>query len=702
MTTRGVSTHSDKLFQEIVNMNNDPKFNMQLFEDAKEGKIWDSTIKKNLWNLNVDHHPLVKAILSSKDKIMRMDLLAELANEINHFFPEKGHIYFSILEDLSWKLETGPDESKFLKKVFNVMSLGGKSQDAGLRVLTSILDKTLDWPHHQQWEMVLFLRGEISPSPRIKRIFGPIGPMKIQRIFETLPQTIKMSMLDTIFDDPKGLLNNTNPKKGYGKVMIDHLLGHLDDKTKEIGQDLLEAFIFSLKDTGQSGKQSQVLSYLLALPPSEKNRGEIIKNVLESFGTSGVKIGQFLAAAEVLPEHETNVLRGLQESTGRPERSSIYDDFNKNKKHKHQNIDLQELKGSASMKYVVMGELDDESLPSIYKFLRENAIFNTKVEFEQLKSMANYLRKKGPEYGVFKAIVKASENAVLKELSFTDEVNKSKIAREKIYPKYSDGQFDITVPDERVFGKKFKAEDFEDFRIIQSEFAPGVSLLELDRDQQRKVASKILEMEGDILFSDQAVIAFDPDRHPGNYRIDVPLKGKIRISPIDFGQVISITRIQRDNIIKIFSLGQILRKAGPTIHMTNLIGDFFDLNENKKNELYKMLKDYFPNSKMNELTAHFSILSALDDIGIEVPSQYFDFMKGLAQLNQYEKYVTGVGIETPASKLKKMATGYANEYGEELLADENLTSMEKNKIKLHQYSQKAKNNFECVINKLFP
>ena len=83
----------------------------------------------------------------------------------------------------------------------------------------------------------------------------------------------------------------------------------------------------------------------------------------------------------------------------------------------------------------------------------------------------------------------------------------------------------------------------------------------------RAPARKILQMEGDNLLGDAEWITLDPDRHPGNYRISVihaASQPKYRITPIDFGQVLKISRAQREQIFNVFAAAQILKATGST------------------------------------------------------------------------------------------------------------------------------------------
>ena len=94
--------------------------------------------------------------------------------------------------------------------------------------------------------------------------------------------------------------------------------------------------------------------------------------------------------------------------------------------------------------------------------------------------MIEYLVKNvGPEYRIMSAIVDSAKRAVEKELDGEAEVERSKIAKERLYINLSDNESNVIVPDEQ----------FESGRIIISQYLEGQSF-------HRQKASNEAEREG--------------------------------------------------------------------------------------------------------------------------------------------------------------------------------------------------------------
>ena len=244
-----------------------------------------------------------------------------------------------------------------------------------------------------------------------------------------------------------------NPNRGYAKKIIAHLLRNSSSESKEISQQILEAFLYSLDKTGNTGVKSYVLAYLLAISPDEtESSGQVLKKVLEIFGTTGIKIGQFLVASQLLPESETKYLRSLQDKALIPERESIYRDLREINNGQDLPIEIQDLLGSASLKYVIsiMSQQESSSFSEqiVLKILRIEAIANTAIQFRQLDAMVDYLVKTfGSRYGVFHSIVQAAKQAVETRIKFTRMklLNLKKL--DILYKDDSDSMVEITVPD---------------------------------------------------------------------------------------------------------------------------------------------------------------------------------------------------------------------------------------------------------------
>lgn len=264
--------------------------------------------------------------------------------------------------------------------------------------------------------------------------------------------------------------------------------------------------------------------------------------------------------------------------------------------------------------------------------------------------MADYLTRKfgRRKYGVFKSIVKASRSATERELSMENELEMSRVAQEDIYTGRSNDSIIVQAPKEILLHPR---------RMMASELARGVSLFEIKPEYREEIANRILEIEMENLFpnGDTDLSHFDPDRHAGNYRIYAHEvengKPTLEIRPIDFGQVQSISRFQRRQIIRLFSLSQVLKKTGSTDWAAREILKTLDYSKIKFSKMKRTLRKYFPHPNAQPVSAYYATLAAFDDLGIEISTVFYDYVRGIVQLNQYEQFASTEAVQTPKRRL---------------------------------------------------
>jgi hypothetical protein len=68
-----------------------------------------------------------------------------------------------------------------------------------------------------------------------------------------------------------------------------------------------------------------------------------------------------------------------------------------------------------------------------------------------------------------------------------------------------------------------------------------------------------------------------------------------------------------------------------------------------KNKLIRNLRRYFPSESYKPVTAYFAILSALEMSGQPMDIKYYDFLRAIIQLKQYEPFASKVRTwQTPS------------------------------------------------------
>ena len=685
LSDRGITSVTDALFEDLYERGNSAQKEL-LRDELYKGRVWEQDIKYAIIESDIKNLPAYNQLLEATDRNERLRLLKHVIKQIKDAYPEKGSSYIRFLENLSLAINSTPEESMLLEAA-KVLTEGEKIEDFSLRIFSDVLNKSLKWRKKHQWNLILYVRGEIAATRKIRRAFRVMGPERVKRAYEVLPVMERVGLIDSFIDSPRGLA----PSGGQGKwagTIIDHIIRDGDEESQKITKQILDAFLYSLKKSGNKGAQSLVLSYLLAMPQGQYSIGETLKNVLEIFGTTGIKIGQFIAAAELLPEEENVYLRQLQEQAKIPLRESIYEDIRKIMGGRDLPVDLKELLGAASLKHASLAQELETGNPLVLKILRLDAMAHTRAEFNQLEIMAEYLVKKhGGQFGIFKNIVQASKQAVQRELSFESEVKRGIEARNYIYndaDKTAEIRFEVPK------------EVFVHERLIVAEFAEGKSIFDLSPEVRKVAARNILQFEASNLFSDNEEIYFDPDRHPGNYRIALADENTISIiHPIDFGQVLKITQAQRNQIFDLFALAQVAKETGGTKWMAGRIVDVMDLNAKQINPIMHALKRYFPSKDLSPVTAYYSMLSTLDDIGKPQEIVFFDYIKGIVQLNQYDSFFDEEELLTsPSKRLENIVKKRADQFVQEM----DLTRGDQFRVatqRLHKMDLKEK--IQCVI-----
>ncbi|HVE12368.1 MAG TPA: M48 family metalloprotease, partial [Elusimicrobiota bacterium] len=404
LTDRGVTSRTDAMFAELYA--GAPAARRLEVEDLalREGRVWEQGLKASIVERRLKEGAAFRALLVEKDPGPRRALLRAVIDELQKDYPERGLYYERILEGVSREIRSDMAESALIHEAKNPAT-GERGEDLGLRVLSDMLQTAHGWSRRQQWRLVLFLRGDAPPTRKIRRAFRVVGTERVRRMFEILPVLGRTELLDAFLDSPQGLAGTIDLRRGYGRRILEHVLPKGDPEARRVAYEVLESFLYALKrTTGSSGLQSYVLAYMLSMPKTEASSvGNILKGILEIFGATGVKIGQFLAASQLLPEEETRILRGLQEQALEPEREHMYQDLREITGRNDLPFAVEDLLGAASIKYAFSARELGAGQKVVLKVFRLSAMAHTPTEFTLLGHMAKRLRRHGPQYGIFQA-----------------------------------------------------------------------------------------------------------------------------------------------------------------------------------------------------------------------------------------------------------------------------------------------------------
>lgn len=629
---RGVTNTTDTMFSKLYE-EADPKMRAQLRE-ISQGRIWEPRLRASLLKDRIAETPEYRQLvetsrdgkLSRESEKLRISNLRKVIRVAEREFDSRGPDYDRVVESVLNDIRSSAIETRYAERYRG--SAGQGQSDLTMRTLSGLVERMRKMEKEEKWDFILWLRGEKAASPNIEKMFPAVGSDRVARMYSLLPDFQKALVIDSVLDSKEGLLPTADVNSFWGRKIVDHLIGGSNSdsvdtaKNRQIAREILESYLASFDGPGANKAQrTLVLSYMLASKSGDGSNGKVLKQVLEAMGASGVKIGQFLVATDILGDEENKALRGLQDQANVPYRTRIYEDLAKAKGiQAPKKID--DLLGAASIKYAVKGFEVEDGNPFVLKVLRAEADATIDQQFARLRSMSDSLVKKyGGKYGVLRSVIRASEEAVRRELKLVNETKSSSRAAE-VYGAVSD----FEVPKEQLV----------DPTLIKSDFAHGGSIHDLDLEARGRVATRIMEVERDILFADKEVIEFDPDRHPGNFKVEIGADDKVKVRPIDFGQFIQITKSERDQVIDLFAQSAILDKTGPTRWSVDRIAESLKLSPAESAKLMKSLKSGFPSKNRTGLASYYTLLAALEDAGKPQPIQFFDFARAVVQHNQYE------------------------------------------------------------------
>lgn len=652
LTERGVSSHSDRILEELIQIA--PQTDIEHLKTLAiaEGRIWETDLNSRLAIAQIRATPEYAQLMESRDGNLRRYILKNLIINLQKLLPERGISYVTFLEQLSVDMMSSFEEAQMIEmaKLEVVNRSPGEptarpaptmTSDSNLTGIKAIYEKVKNWPKRDQFNFILFVRGEAKPSKRLSNAFQRVSVERVRRMYEILPLGARVGILDTFFTH--SLVTPDAAGLRWTRRLVDHIIGGQETEAQKISHQLLTAFLHAVNDVGNGNLTTTILSYLYALPTSAvASPGETLKHVLEVFGATGIKVGQFLLASQILPEHEARILMSLQDQAKVPSRMDIYEDVYDIfglPEGSALPFRVLELLGAASMKYAFLAQ-DNENLQRlVIKIFRLDALNNVDMQFDILESMSQYLIEHyGPKYGVLDVILDSARKAVRREQNFRHEIWKSEIARNAIYVRFSEANLHVDAPQE----------DLVKERMIVAQYAEGVSFNEINERYKPLIAKKILEMERDIYFADQPVVRFDPDRHAGNYRVwirpegtdaDLVLEPMAKLRPIDFGQVLRMTREQRERVIRLFALAQIISKGGVNEWLVTEIKRVIGMNADDLKTLKSHLKRYVKAANFNPVTIYISLLAAIRASGYkDLDIVYIDFIRGIIQLTQYEPF----------------------------------------------------------------
>jgi hypothetical protein len=689
LTMRGVSTVTDDMLSQLLAKGN--KDQVQELENiaVKKGLVFDSNVNDKFALKQIKASPEYRNLIKnhqSMGKRERAEAIQALVELTQSYLKDLGNTYIEFLEEVSGDIRSTFDEAEIIdsyrkQKVAGLVNGVNSSEfDSRIETFQRIMPTIKSWSAKNQYEFLLYLRGDIPATTFIIKQFPVFGPERIRKIFQGLELDAAMKAVNLYLRET--ILARKDVDEGYGKRLTEFLISKSGDKdTKKYATLLLKGLLAGLEAAGNQPLQLQVLSAIVAMrsktskiftngPESENqaNVGETIRVVLEQLPGVGPKIAQFMAGTRKLKKDINDELLKTQDTTLPPRRLTRYQDLaDVVGRDKDIGVLLFELLGSGSIKYTSLAQdLVTKKLVTLQVF-RRDVQNSSDLQVRVLHGMIDYLIKHGGrEWGYLRVIVDGAVNAVNREKVFNREAQKTALARQRLYVGFNDDTFTVKVP-QQVLNNE---------RVLTSSYAKGVSFNKLSAEDKEAVGKKILAMESSILYANKSrAIWYDTDRHAGNYLIDVTMKnGKkhYTIWPIDFGQLTSITVRQRDRIADLFAMAGALGKLGSQEWISEYLAKEFKFNSTQQKRLHEYLNEIFPSPGLSTnqkesaggvVADYYKLLSAINEslrdhkegklhADVELSKldwdlrdgkldfAYTDFVRAIIQLNQYEDQVS--------------------------------------------------------------
>lgn len=686
------TAYSEDIFRELVekaNIQEIQKIHNRMIHQGKS-RDWVSDNKNLMYFVEkyLQALPVYQDLLKSPKNGKRSALLKKVMNEISILMPKKGPEYNELLETISVKIQSTRAESRYIEELKGI-NRKESELDHAVRGVSGILEEALGWEQSNQWDLIKFLRGQIKITPFLEKKFEFIGEHRITRDYNQLKVEERALMLDAFLTGARGLLSNPGPNKEDNlQIAISLVLGEGDSATKSTTQEVLNSLFYALDKIKNPKLKTSIISFLLSQDKAEAGKkgatGRALKNVLEYFGATGIKLGQFLAVSKILPPEDTAIISELQSKAKPPEWEQIYLDLEKIfelKPTQEPPYEIIKVLGSASLKYAVLARdkktgkqvvlkilrTDPESVPEWArgKIKEEDLRLGTiKTEFDLLDGMSEYLMKKSKKkYGLFRFLAETAKKAVHREIDFKDEVDKSKNAREQIYDDKSTHDMEVKAP----------VEEFVHQRLIVAELADGLSINDLSPADQQLYAQRILELDhSNLRENSKKIIYLNPDGHMGNFLgkpTDALAPGeKPKLSPIDFGQLLSMEKSKIEQVESLFALGEILRRFGPQKAFVKEIINVLGLDPKLYGKINQQLHEYFPNRVSDgdsaKINAYFTLLSALSEAGVEIGLEYPEYVRAVLQTEAPKDMVTDAQVVTSLTSFKEAVVAKAKKYGD--------------------------------------
>jgi len=664
------------------------KLNRRLSIFANETDPKQKTILQNKVNSYVVNN------LESFLKMSRRGILYKKTKHIIDQFSDGGEVAASLLNWIAEHYQLNQEDAFFLRDKISAFKKNS-SDNLATNVLKFLEAVISERSKSERWAAIKWLRGTGEIPFYIKARFENINPESIRSFYAFLPVQARAVFLESLLYPTNKSLLEGSTKKVYEEQIFNEILPK-DEKNSKIASDLIKAFLMSVEEVNSEKIKNTTLAFLLANHnDDEQGVGKILRNVLENYGTVGIKFGQLLAASDILPDEIRNELKQLRDGATPPLWHQIYERLQQLLKVENVNsyLKIKKLLGSASIKYTLLVEENNPQNPEFSEEIalgvkKEDAQNKLSDDLKMLKIIIDEMIRKNPKQNSLLAgIAAATKDAILREMSFVRETTRSDQA-EKLYkklklpdgvklhfPKNSSLIDRLPGPKKRKVNQDGSISDSIYDNIRTTEFVSGKTLEKLDPISQELLATTVLSVneqilfaeESDTVFDEEVYIVFDPDRHPGN-ELAENVNNTLIYSPIDWGQLLTeFTPKHRDKIIQTVALSQVMKTVGAPESIIKELIKLHEVPPENVDKLKRLLSKFFPSQNSDSaLKDYYLLLSVLNKSGVMIDLRDYEFLKAIYQLEAYEEVLDNTTIATPKKRLAKEVLKNVKKYSKDV------------------------------------
>ncbi|OGW70124.1 MAG: hypothetical protein A2036_04125 [Omnitrophica bacterium GWA2_50_21] len=358
------------------------------------------------------------------------------------------------------------------------------------------------------------------------------------RFLSMYPKSTQYLFLSVFFTGPNGILRNAGESEQLIADIFQYITGERAT-TGNVTYVLFKALFDSSLEQEQMEMAFGIFRFFAATPPDEvKNKNELLVGMFVSFGSVGVKAGQYLSKQRgLIPEDLRLLLENLSDQVESIDKRYLVDALTSENgqtvESLEQTIDVVEKQiGSASIKEAYLLRKTDGSR-RVVKYLRPMARYEITRKLQVLRKALEAARGQNETLDeilsqVSGPLIDFIEKAALRELDIHQEIE----AQRRI-GRFSNGrvyqQWQLVVPeiDAELTGSQFFVDEYFEGKPFKEDVVK-----ELEASGEFPAVAKLIVQE--VLRQAFILGEYHGDPHAGNILLDLQSR---KVCLLDYGNV---------------------------------------------------------------------------------------------------------------------------------------------------------------------